>query len=163
METSRLGKTSINHVCLRDNVILKRVTEHSVIAIRSARKEEDLVKNDAELKALIVVAYGPDTKHIEIGNNVTVNFSSGLQEVKVLNNYNDFLDVRKAIMDIKVDDIKNADTVEIHKYYKLSFYNIDTIVLDYNMSEPTKLNIDVDELYKSIKADSSIIVTDILD
>jgi hypothetical protein len=31
------------------------------------------------------------------------------------------------------------------------------------MSEPTKLNIDVDELYKSIKADSSIIVTDILD
>ena len=126
----REPKTIISHYPLADSVLLKRITLHSAISIRGSRTEEQLFKDDLDLKCLTVVGYGAITNTVKIGDNVAIDFGSVLQEIKTLDkdNPNSFNNVRKSLLDVVESDIKNSDKFEIHKYYRISMYGIHSIV-----------------------------------
>jgi hypothetical protein len=124
METgNREAKTIINHLPLNDSVIIKRVTEHSVIELNGSPTEDVLLKRETtNFKYLEVVAYGNQTHTIEIGDKVFIDFTTSLQEVKVNDNPKSFSKLRDIVKD--KDVIKNVDKVEMWGYYRISFYAI---------------------------------------
>lgn len=131
----RKAQTIINHYPLGDSVIVKRITKHSKVALIGSKTEEQLMGKDPDLVSLTIVAYGDQTHTIEIGDEVSIDVSSMLQEVKVSNNDHTFSDAKKSTLSI--EDVKNIDNIEIYKYYRISFYAIHSIIDMSRVSQDT--------------------------
>lgn len=126
----RQAKTSINHYPLGDTVIIKRVTEHSIIAFNTVKTEDQLLYRSSDLKYMEVVAYGKDTHTIEIGDKIQIDFSTLLQEVKIDNNDKSFSKIKEKLnsLNLGINDIKNTDNIEVHSYFRISFFAIYSII-----------------------------------
>ncbi len=138
--TIRKAKSIIEHYPLNDSVIIKRVTTHSAFAINNSRTDEQLFdkSKDISFKYFEVVAYGELTNTIEIGDKVYIDPSTLISEVNV-NDPEYSLDKYRSIIALNPDYIKSSQSCEIHKYFRISFHAIYSIVGSDRFKDSIKL------------------------
>lgn len=141
IQTGR-AKSSINHLPIGDSVIIKRITKHSVIEINGSKDEQDLIRRaNTEFIKFEVAAYGEATHTIEIGDSIQFDFNALLSEVRVKDNPKSFTkikellkdsDITKVIMQSETPNmlIDDIGKFEMWSYFRLSFYNIYSIIKD---------------------------------
>lgn len=133
----RKANSNINHYCLNNNVIVKRISKHSGVTIRSAKNEEALISVDPGLVGFEVVAYGSGTTDIELGDIVYINMTSLFSEVKVKDNNKSFSELKKLVMDKGTAEITNKEEFELNNYFMIDFYNIRSIIDKVRLGETT--------------------------